>query len=69
MWDDDQHMTSGLVVQESPRWLAWKQRPEAARSAFARLRGGARHIPDELEEIHAVASQLTYGAFQKWGYT
>ena len=54
-------MLTVVFVKESPRWLAWKQRPEAARSALARLRGGARHIPDELEEIHAVASQLRYG--------
>ncbi len=42
-----------LHPKESPRWLAWKNNPDAARKALARLRGGAEHVGAELEELHA----------------
>jgi len=49
----------GLFIPESPRWLAWKNNPDAARKALARLRGGAEHIGAELEELHATVHQAT----------
>ena len=43
-----------LFIPESPRYLACKNRPDAARKALASLRGGAEFIGEELDEIHAV---------------
>ncbi|CAJ1359533.1 unnamed protein product [Effrenium voratum] len=47
----------GLMIPESPRWLASIGRADAARLALARLRGGAQFIGEELEEIHAAVSE------------
>lgn len=49
-----------LFIPESPRYLAWKNRPDAARKALASLRGGAEFIGEELDEIHAVVPFLMH---------
>lgn len=51
-----------LLPEESPRWLASKERPEAAKIELARLRGGGS-VAEEMEEILSVAP----GSAKNWG--
>eukprot|EP00440_Ansanella_granifera_P030120 gb/GFBE01032725.1/.p1 GENE.gb/GFBE01032725.1/~~gb/GFBE01032725.1/.p1 ORF type:complete len:486 (+),score=83.65 gb/GFBE01032725.1/:1-1458(+) len=60
----------GLVIPESPRFLASIGKMDSARVALAKLRGGAQFVDQELEEIHNSFQQTSdsSGLQDLWTY-